>query len=188
MSDLPDSARCVVIGGGVGGTSIAYHLGRAGWDDVVLVEQHELTDGTTWHSAGFVGQLRSTISQTRMIMYSTELYARLGEETGLDPGWRGVGGIRVATTPERQAELERAAGSATTYGLELDLLSPGRDGASGCGLLDVDDCRPPPGCPATATWTPSCWPLALADGARRQGVAVHTGDDGDRHRRRPAAG
>ena len=86
MSDLPDSARCVVIGGGVGGTSIAYHLGLAGWDDVVLLEQHELSDGTTWHSAGFVGQLRSTITQTRMIMYSTELYARLGEETGPRPG------------------------------------------------------------------------------------------------------
>ena len=133
MSDLPDSARCVVIGGGVGGTSIAYHLGLAGWDDVVLLEQHELSDGTTWHSAGFVGQLRATITQTRMIMYSTELYARLGEETGRDPGWRPVGGLRVATTPERQAELERAAGSATTYGLELDLLSPARDAASGWG-------------------------------------------------------
>ena len=107
VPSLPDSARCVVIGGGVGGTSIAYHLARAGWGDVVLVEQHELGDGTTWHSAGFVGQLRSTISQTRMIMYSTELYARLGELSGRDPGWRGVGGLRVATTPERQAELER---------------------------------------------------------------------------------
>ena len=174
MSDLPDSARCVVIGGGVGGTSIAYHLGRAGWDDVVLVEQHELSDGTTWHSAGFVGQLRSTISQTRMIMYSTELYARLGEETGRDPGWRGVGGIRVATTPERQAELERAAGSATTYGLELDLLSPAET-AERLGLLSVDDLTGSAWMPGDGYVDPELLALALADGARREGVAVHTG-------------
>ncbi|HYI35018.1 MAG TPA: FAD-dependent oxidoreductase [Thermoleophilaceae bacterium] len=174
MTELPDSARCVVIGGGVGGTSIAYHLGRAGWDDVVLVEQHELSDGTTWHSAGFVGQLRSTISQTRMIMYSTELYARLGEETGRDPGWRGVGGIRVATTPERQAELERAAGSATTYGLELDLLSPAET-AERLGMLNVDDLTGSAWMPGDGYVDPELLALALADGARREGVAVHTG-------------
>ena len=71
----------------------------------MVVEQHELTEGTTWHSAGFVGQLRSTISQTRMIMYSSGLYAELRERTGLDPGWRGVGGLRLATTAERVEEL-----------------------------------------------------------------------------------
>ena len=174
MTGLPDSARCVVIGGGVGGTSIAYHLGLAGWDDVVLLEQHELSDGTTWHSAGFVGQLRSTISQTRMIMYSTELYARLGEETGRDPGWRGVGGLRVASTPERQQELERAAGTATTYGLELDLLSPAET-QDRLGLLNVDDLTGSAWMPGDGYVDPELLALALADGARRQGVAVHTG-------------
>src|SRR5215471_17872996 len=121
---VPAEARAVVIGGGVGGCSVAYHLARLGWRDVVLLEQHDLTEGTTWHSAGFVGQLRSTISQTRMIMYSSALYAELRERTGLDPGWRGVGGLRLATTPERVAELHRQVSSATTYGLAMSLLTP----------------------------------------------------------------
>jgi 4-methylaminobutanoate oxidase (formaldehyde-forming) len=128
----------VVIGGGVAGCSVAYHLARLGWTDVVLVEQHELTEGTTWHSAGFVGQLRSTISQTRMIMYSSSLYAELRDRTGLDPGWRGVGGLRLATTPERVEELRRQVSAATTYGLQLDLLTPAET-AERLPLLAVDD-------------------------------------------------
>src|SRR3954464_5677964 len=131
---LPTAARAIVVGGGVAGCSIAYHLARLGWTDVVLVEQHELTEGTTWHSAGFVGQLRSTISQTRMIMYSSSLYAELQRSTGLDPGWRGVGGLRLATTPERVEELQRQASSATTYGLEMSLLSA-REAAQALPLL-----------------------------------------------------
>src|SRR5258705_7887416 len=108
-------AAAVVVGGGVAGCSIAYHLARLGLRDILVVEQHDLTEGTTWHSAGFVGQLRSTISQTRMIMYSSALYAELRDATGLDPGWRGVGGLRLATTPERVEELLRQVSAATTY-------------------------------------------------------------------------
>ncbi len=93
---IPDRAEFVVIG--VGGASVALHLAKLGRGDVVVLDRHGLGEGTTWHSAGFVGQLRSTISQTRTIMYSTELYRELGAETGLDPGWRGVGGSR-STTP-----------------------------------------------------------------------------------------
>jgi len=104
-----------VIGGGVAGCSIAYHLARLGWTDIVVVEQHDLTDGTTWHSAGFVGQLRSTISQTRMIMYSSSLYAELREQTGLDPGWRGVGGLRLATNPARVSGRNCPFTSSLTY-------------------------------------------------------------------------
>src|ERR1700722_2874013 len=89
---IPAAARAVVIGGGVAGCSVADHLALVGWDEVVVLEQHELGEGTSWHSAGFVGQLRSTVSQTRMIMYSAALYERLGSETGLDPGWRRRGG------------------------------------------------------------------------------------------------
>ena len=101
QDQLPDAARCVIVGGGVGGASIAYHLARLGWEDVVVVEQHDLTEGTTWHSAGFVGQLRSTITETRMIMYSSGLYRELRDVTDRDPGWREVGGLRIATTTER---------------------------------------------------------------------------------------
>src|SRR6185295_3802020 len=134
----PDSARAVVIGGGVAGCSVAFHLARLGWTDVVLLEQHALTEGTTWHSAGFVGQLRSTVSQTRMIMYSSGLYAELRELTGLDPGWHPVGGLRLATTPERVEELRRQSSAATTYGLDMSLLSAA-EAAQRLPLLAVDD-------------------------------------------------
>src|SRR5262245_65982666 len=99
-----------------------------GLTDVTVIEQHGVGEGTTWHSAGFVGQLRSTISQTRMIMYSSTLYAELRERTGLDPGWRGVGGLRLATTPERVDELRRQASAATTYGLEMHLVDAAETG------------------------------------------------------------
>ena len=100
-------ARAVVIGGGVGGCSILYHLARAGWKDVVLVEQYGLTHGSTWHSAGLVGQLRSTVSLTKMMQYSVGLYAELAEETGKDPGWHELGGLRLASSPERYEEIKR---------------------------------------------------------------------------------
>ena len=89
-------ARAVVIGGGVGGCSILYHLAKMGWSDVVLVEQYGLTHGSTWHSAGLVGQLRSTVSLTKMMQYSVGLYADLKAETGKDPGWHELGGLRLA--------------------------------------------------------------------------------------------
>src|SRR6185295_4152350 len=170
----PDSARAVVIGGGVAGCSVAYHLARLGWTDVVLVEQHELTEGTTWHSAGFVGQLRSTISQTRMIMYSSSLYAELRELTGRHPGWRGVGGLRLATTPERVEELKRQASAATTYGLEMHLLDAAET-ADMLPLLDVDDVLLAGWLPGDGYLEPALLARALADGARALGARIHTG-------------
>jgi glycine/D-amino acid oxidase-like deaminating enzyme len=154
-------ARVVIIGGGVAGCSIAYHLARLGWTDVLLLEQHDLTEGTTWHSAGFVGQLRSTISQTRMIMYSSSLYPELRQRTGLDPGWRGVGGLRLATTPERVEELRRQASAATTYGLELHLLSAA-EAAERVPLLAVHDVL-------AAGWLP--WPKRSPPARRRSACA-----------------
>src|SRR5215471_14404951 len=123
---MRERARAVVIGGGVGGCSILYWLARLGWDDVVLVERADLTSGSTFHSAGLVGQLRSSLPLTRMMMHSVDVYRRLEAEaptTGRSPGWREVGSIRIAATPERLEELQRQHGWATTFGLPMDDVS-----------------------------------------------------------------
>src|SRR6202043_176641 len=116
--ELPARARVVIIGGGVGGASIAYHLAALGERDVVLLERSELTSGSTFHSAGLVGQLRGSVSLTRMMMYSVELYSTL------DCGWVQSGGIRLACTPEREQEVLRQVAWAKTFGLPLELVSP----------------------------------------------------------------
>src|SRR6185369_2284075 len=121
---MRDHARAVIIGGGVGGASIAYHLTLLGWNDIVLVDRDQLTSGSTFHSAGLVGQLRSSVTLTKMMMYGAELYRHLTEETGHDVGWHEVGSLRLASTPERLEELRRQAGWAKTFGLPLELVSP----------------------------------------------------------------
>ena len=119
----------------MGGTSIAYHLAELGWDDVVLLDRNQLTSGSTFHSAGLVGQLRGSVSLTKMMMYSVELYRRLGA-SGVDPGWVECGGIRLASSEERMEELRRQAGWAKTFGLPLELISAGR--GEGAVPADVD--------------------------------------------------
>ncbi|MBA2294937.1 MAG: FAD-binding oxidoreductase, partial [Actinobacteria bacterium] len=113
---MRDRARAVVIGGGVGGCAVLYWLARLGWDDVVLVERAELTSGSTFHSAGLVGQLRSSLSLTRMMMSSVDLYRSLESEVGLATGWREVGSLRLASSEERVEEIARQAGWAKTFG------------------------------------------------------------------------
>ena len=105
----PERARAVVVGGGVIGCSCVYHLAKQGWTDAVLVEQFQLTHGSTWHSAGLVGQLRSSLSLTRMMQYSVGLYAELKELTGNDPGWHQLGGLRLASSQSRLDEIRRQA-------------------------------------------------------------------------------
>src|SRR5436309_1793161 len=117
------SARAVVIGGGVGGCSILYWLARLGWSDVVLCERADLTSGSTFHSAGLVGQLRGSLSLTKMMMNSVELYRSLGDEVGLETGWHEVGSLRLGSSEERMEELRRQAGWAKTFGLPLELIS-----------------------------------------------------------------
>ena len=164
-----------MIGGGVGGCSILYWLARLGWDDVVLVERAELTSGSTFHSAGLVGQLRSSLSLTKMMMASVELYRTLEAEVGLETGWREVGSLRLASSEERMEEISRQAGWAKTFGLPLDLISAAEaqelfppmstDGVLGAAYLPTD-----------GYIDPSQLTFALAEGARRRGaeVATHT--------------
>src|SRR3954452_17627581 len=104
---FPDSARAVIIGGGVVGCSVAYHLAKLGWRDVVLLEQGRLTSGTTWHAAGLVGQLRAHQNMTRLVQYSAELYQNLEAETGLATGWKQCGSVLVARTAERLTLFRR---------------------------------------------------------------------------------
>jgi 4-methylaminobutanoate oxidase (formaldehyde-forming) len=168
---MRDRARAVVVGGGVGGCSILYWLARLGWHDVVLVERAELTSGSTFHSAGLVGQLRSSLSLTRMMMASVELYRSLEEEVGLETGWREVGSLRLASSEERMEEIARQAGWAKTFGLPLELISADEaqelfppmttEGVLGAAFLPTD-----------GYIDPSQLTFALAEGARRRGAGI----------------
>jgi glycine/D-amino acid oxidase-like deaminating enzyme len=173
LRELPDAARCVIIGGGVGGTSIAYHLGRLGWSEVVLLERNQLTSGSTFHSAGLVGQLRGSVSLTKMMMYSVELYRRLGDESEFDPGWTECGGIRLASSQARMEELRRQAGWAKTFGLPLELISPD-EAAELFPLMSTDGVLGAAWLPTDGYLDPSQLTFALADGARRAGVDILT--------------
>src|SRR5438270_2205457 len=171
--DLPDRARVVIIGGGVGGTSIAYHLAERGERDVVLVERSELTSGSTFHSAGLVGQLRGSLTLTRMMMYSVELYRRLASETDTDPGWVECGGIRLACTPEREQELDRQVAWARTFGLPLERISASE--AQGLfPLMVTDGVRAASYLATDGYLDPSQLTYALAEGARSGGCRVFT--------------
>ena len=184
---MRERARAVVIGGGVGGCSVAYWLARLGWDDVVLCERADLTSGSTFHSAGLVGQLRGSLSLTRMMMASVDLYRSLGEEVGLETGWHEVGSLRLASSEERMEELRRQAGWAKTFGLPLELVSAEEarrlfppmsiDGVLGAAYLPTD-----------GYIDPSQLTLALAEGARRRGRGDRHADARDRDRRRARAG
>src|SRR5436190_3646635 len=166
-------ARAVVIGGGVGGCAVLYWLTKLGWDDVVLVERAELTSGSTFHSAGLVGQLRGSLSLTKMMMRSVDLYRTLEAEVGLDTGWREVGSLRLASSRERMEELDRQAGWAKTFGLPFELISAtearrlfppmSTDGVLGAAYLPTD-----------GYIDPSQLTLALAEGARRGGAEIAT--------------
>ena len=121
---LPSQARVVIIGGGVVGCSVAYHLTKLGWTDVVLLERKQLTSGTTWHAAGLIAQLRATANMTKLAKYSQELYGSLEAETGVATGFKRVGSITVALTEERKEELWRSAAMARAFGVEIEEITP----------------------------------------------------------------
>ncbi len=171
MPDLPQHARVVIIGGGVIGCSVAYHLTKLGWKDVVLLERKQLTSGTTWHAAGLIAQLRATANMTKLAKYSQELYGALEAETGVATGFKRVGSITAALTDERLEELHRSAAMARAFGVEIEEIGPNEiksryehlniDGVTGGVYLAKDG----QGDPANIA-------LALAKGARQKGAQV----------------
>lgn len=171
MAAVPAHARVVIIGGGVIGCSVAYHLTKLGWKDVVLLERKQLTSGTTWHAAGLIAQLRATANMTKLAKYSQELYGNLEQETGVATGFKRCGSITVALTEERREEIFRQAAMARAFGVDVEEISPAEvkeryahlniEGVTGGVYLDKDG----QGDPANIA-------LALAKGARMRGGLV----------------
>jgi sarcosine dehydrogenase len=171
VSDLPSAARAVVIGGGIVGCSTAYHLAHLGWTDTVLVERGQLTCGSTFHAAGLVGQLRSSANTTQLLGYSVDLYRRLEAETGQATGWKMNGGLRLACNAERWEEVKRQATTATSFGLEMHLLSPA-EARDLWPLMEVDDLVGAAFLPTDGQASPSDITMALAKGARQAGATI----------------
>ena len=168
---LPGRAHVVIIGGGVIGTSVAYHLTLRGITDVLLLEQGQLSCGTTWHAAGLVGQLRASESGTRLVQYSTQLYDRLEAETGLATGFRRCGGVTVARTQDRMMALRRTAATAEAFGLECELISPAR-AAEMYPIMATSDLVGAIWLPGDGRANPTDLTAALARGARMRGAAI----------------
>ena len=168
------SARVVIVGGGIVGASVAYHLTQLGWRDVVLLEQGSLSCGTTWHAAGLVGQLRSSSNFTQLIRYSADLYSRLEAETGQATGWKRCGSVSVARTAERMIQLKRNAAMATAYGVEAHVISLD-DAAARYPLMRIDDLVGAVWIPGDGKANPADITQALARGARAGGARLMEG-------------
>ena len=168
---LPSSAKVVIVGGGIVGCSVAYHLGKMGWSDVLLLERAKLSSGSTWHAAGLVGQLRTNANVTQLLGYSVALYDRLEAETGLATGWKMNGGLRLACNSERWIEVKRQATTAHSFGLEMQLLSP-KEAQALWPLMTVDDVVGAAFLPTDGQASPSDIVQALARGARSGGVTI----------------
>ncbi|MBI1776228.1 MAG: GcvT family protein [Proteobacteria bacterium] len=170
-SGLPAAARCIIVGGGIIGCSVAYHLARLGWRDILLLERAKLTSGSTFHAAGLVGQLRSSASITQLLKYSVELYDRLEAETGQATGWKRNGGLRLACNAERLTEIKRQATTARSFGLEMHLLSPS-EAKTLWPPMHIDDLVGAAFLPTDGQANPADIAQALAKGARQAGVRI----------------
>ena len=171
MSTLPNNARVVIIGGGVIGCSVAYHLAKLGWKDIVLLERKQLTSGTTWHAAGLIGQLRATSNMTKLARYSAELYLGLEAETGVATGMRQVGSVSAALTEERREELYRQAAMARAFGVPVEELSP-KEVKERYEHINLDGVTGGVWLPTDGQADPANIALALAKGARQNGALV----------------
>ena len=171
MDRLPSHAQVIVIGGGIVGSSTAYHLAKLGYGDVLLLERHQLTSGSTWHAAGLVGQLRSQAGITQLLGNSISLYNRLEEETGIATGWKMNGGLRLACNPARLIEIKRQATTAHSFGLEMHVLTP-QEARDLWPLMDVSDVLGAAFLPSDGQANPSDIGRALAKGAKDNGVQI----------------
>jgi 4-methylaminobutanoate oxidase (formaldehyde-forming) len=168
---IPDRAHVVIVGGGVIGTSVAYHLTKLGFTDVLLLEQGQLSCGTTWHAAGLVGQLRASESATRLVQYSTQLYTELESEVGLSAGYKQCGGVTVARTEDRMIQLRRTAANAAAFGMECELLSP-EQALEHYPVMRIDDLVGAIWLPGDGKANPTDLTYALAKGARMRGARI----------------
>ena len=168
---LPTQARVVIIGGGVIGCSVAYHLAKLGWKDVVLLERKQLTSGTTWHAAGLIAQLRATANMTKLAKYSQELYGNLEAETGVATGFRRVGSITAALTDERLEEIYRSAAMARAFGVEVEEIGP-QEVKTRYEHLNIEGVTGGVYLPLDGQGDPANIALALAKGARQNGALI----------------
>jgi 4-methylaminobutanoate oxidase (formaldehyde-forming) len=168
---LPARARVVIVGGGVIGTSIAYHLGKIGWSDTILLERKQLTSGTTWHAAGLVGQLRPSINMTKLAKYTGELYRGLEAETGQATGYRQCGSISMASNLERFEELKRSASMAKVFDLPVNVITP-QEIKERFPIAQVDDIVGGIHIPSDGYANAVDITQALAKGARNSGVRI----------------
>ncbi len=174
MKTVPDRARVVIMGGGIIGCSVAYHLAKQGWTDIVLLERKQLTCGTTWHAAGLIAQLRASQNMTRLARYSQELYGALEAETGIATGFRRNGSVTVALSEHRREEIFRQASMARTYGVEVERIDPDAIAAL-YPHLNLDGVLAGVHLPLDGQGDPANIALALAKGATRQGAQVIEG-------------
>ena len=174
MTQLPAKARVVIVGGGVVGCSVAYHLTKLGWKDVVLLERKQLTSGTTWHAAGLIGQLRASANMTRLAKYSADLYRGLEAETGLATGMKTVGSVSVALTEARKEELFRSASMARGFGVPVEEMSPA-EVKERYPHLNIEGVKAGVWLPTDGQGDPANIALALAKGARQRGALVAEG-------------
>ena len=169
--NIPKKSRAIIIGGGVSGCSVAYHLAKLGWKDIILLERKKLTSGTTWHAAGLIGQLRNSQNMTRLAKYSADLYVNLANETGIETGMRQTGSITVALTESRSEELKRQAALARAFNVEVHEINP-HEIKEKYPILNTEDVISGVFLPKDGQADPANIALALAKGARNMGVQI----------------